>query len=94
MFLLQPGALGGSLGKSPIMFHIHTDTLSTRKGLLNRMEEWLCLREFGNVALKRAETLLQDQESDKTSLDFLVKPSLAGPHKPQAETAVPRGKAR
>lgn len=58
------------------------------------MEEWLCLREFGNVALKRAETLLQDQESDKTSLDFLVKPSLAGPHKPQAETAVPRGKAR
>ena len=38
---------------------------------------------------KRAQTLLQGQENDKTSLDLLVKPLLTGPHQPWAETAVP-----
>lgn len=73
-FFFSQGLWGGWSGKSPIMFRVHTNTLNTREGRLNRVEEVIRPHRFDNVALKWAETLLQGQEGDKTSRDFLLKP--------------------
>lgn len=87
----SPSVRGFGVGPwvTPIAICAHTCVLGTRKGPSNGAEEGITPVVVGNVALKRAETLLQDQESDKTSLDFLVQPQLARPHQPQEKTAVP-----
>lgn len=59
------GLWSGYLGKSPIIFCVHTYTLSTRKQYLNRYEEVIMSIFVGGVALKRADTLLQGQEVTK-----------------------------
>lgn len=59
------GLWGGYLGKSRMVFCVHTYTLSTRKQYLNRYEEMIMSIFIGDVALKMAETLLQGQEVTK-----------------------------
>lgn len=73
------GLWGGYLGKSRMVFCVHTYTLSTRKQYLNRYEEMIMSIFIGDVALKMAETLLQGQEVTKPFWTSWSSPSWPDP---------------
>lgn len=78
VLLLQSETVDWLFGlKSPIMSYVHTYA-EHREGIPAQGRGSDCAYNyFGKVAPKRAETLLQSQESNKTSLDFLANPKPA-----------------